>query len=471
MYNPIDCDTLVCYLHEWIASTLIDGRYLDWLPLPRLTADASSDAGQAASRSDAHMLREVIRPKSRLAEELLADVSDVLGREGTLPGRPGEEALPSRPGRERPGQVGAGGGVVAGDGGVIGGREGGLNKAEREGQNASEYPGGSRRPLGKRALNQGAAWRGQEQGEESAGMDAARAGVRGSNGGTALVDPNPASVSATAGSGGGGTALTSARVVGAGMDQLIQRRPGKESLSRSGTVSSPEQSLQNAEQVFQWAFGTVYGDMKAAGLDVTPFVASSLISVCAAAGLGHLGAAMQVFEDLQRGRGGQPNTEVYSALINLCAKEGQIETAFTLYRQMAERGLAPNAYTFASLLDACAVAGDVDRANAVFTAMKDLMSGDRHEREKRERERGRGGVAVGAGGGGGVLGVGRREGKPFGVSQKGPQPLPDNVAFNNVLKLFRKHEMVDDALALYQEMKAPGGAAGCLAPTASLSTC
>eukprot|EP00899_Mesostigma_viride_P021946 jgi/Mesvir1/29753/Mv04978-RA.1 len=344
MYNPIDCDTLVCYLHEWIASTLIDGRYLDWLPLPRLTADASSDAGQAASRSDAHMLREVIRPKSRLAEELLADVSDVLGREGTLPGRPG-------------------------------------------------------------------------------------------------------------------------------MDQLIQRRPGKESLSRSGTVSSPEQSLQNAEQVFQWAFGTVYGDMKAAGLDVTPFVASSLISVCAAAGLGHLGAAMQVFEDLQRGRGGQPNTEVYSALINLCAKEGQIETAFTLYRQMAERGLAPNAYTFASLLDACAVAGDVDRANAVFTAMKDLMSGDRHEREKRERERGRGGVAVGAGGGGGVLGVGRREGKPFGVSQKGPQPLPDNVAFNNVLKLFRKHEMVDDALALYQEMKAPGGAAGCLAPTASLSTC
>ena len=60
----------------------------------------------------------------------------------------------------------------------------------------------------------------------------------------------------------------------------------------------------------------------------------------------------------------------YNALINACARAGDIPRAEGAFSEMLAAGINPDAISFSSLIKACAVAGDSQRADSIFTEMQ-----------------------------------------------------------------------------------------------------
>jgi pentatricopeptide repeat protein len=67
-----------------------------------------------------------------------------------------------------------------------------------------------------------------------------------------------------------------------------------------------------------------------------------------------------------RNAGLQPNLRIYSMLMSVQAKEGNVPTCLEILRQMRKEGLRPNKFVYASLMDACLAAGDPEKATELF---------------------------------------------------------------------------------------------------------
>ena len=60
----------------------------------------------------------------------------------------------------------------------------------------------------------------------------------------------------------------------------------------------------------------------------------------------------------------------YNALINACARAGDVPRAEGAFGEMVAAGIPPDAISFSSLIKACAVAGDAERAEEMFREMQ-----------------------------------------------------------------------------------------------------
>merc|ERR1719512_216504 len=62
-------------------------------------------------------------------------------------------------------------------------------------------------------------------------------------------------------------------------------------------------------------------------------------------------------------------TVAYSAVIDACAKRGDIDGAEGFFGRMIEKGIQPNVVTFSSIIDSCAKAGNLSRAESWYEKM------------------------------------------------------------------------------------------------------
>jgi len=68
--------------------------------------------------------------------------------------------------------------------------------------------------------------------------------------------------------------------------------------------------------------------------------------------------------------GVRPNAHSCSAVINSCAKAGDVKAALWWFEAMRGYGITPDVVVFSGVLDACAKAGDVVQAKQVFQQMQ-----------------------------------------------------------------------------------------------------
>merc|ERR1719446_74511 len=68
--------------------------------------------------------------------------------------------------------------------------------------------------------------------------------------------------------------------------------------------------------------------------------------------------------------GVQPNAHSFSAVINACAKAGDILAATRWLDKMDEVGIAADVVVYSTVLDACAKVGDAERSAQVFKQMR-----------------------------------------------------------------------------------------------------
>ncbi|CAN4112509.1 unnamed protein product [Withania somnifera] len=88
-----------------------------------------------------------------------------------------------------------------------------------------------------------------------------------------------------------------------------------------------------------------------------------LLYVCASSGM------WSVFHEMVNA-GVEPNANTYGALIDGCAKAGQVAKAFGAYGIMRSKNVKPDRVVFNALITACGQSGAVDRAFDVLSEMK-----------------------------------------------------------------------------------------------------
>jgi len=66
----------------------------------------------------------------------------------------------------------------------------------------------------------------------------------------------------------------------------------------------------------------------------------------------------------------QPNPHSFSAVINACAKAGDVASATEYLEQMEGAGVPADVVVYSSVLDACGKAGDTDVSRKVFKRMR-----------------------------------------------------------------------------------------------------
>jgi pentatricopeptide repeat protein len=71
-------------------------------------------------------------------------------------------------------------------------------------------------------------------------------------------------------------------------------------------------------------------------------------------------------ERLMHRAGLQPNIRIYSMLMTVHGKLGDVRFCKALLTQMREEGIRPNSYIYAGLMEACLYAGDPERAAEIF---------------------------------------------------------------------------------------------------------
>merc|ERR1719231_1928320 len=69
-------------------------------------------------------------------------------------------------------------------------------------------------------------------------------------------------------------------------------------------------------------------------------------------------------------KGVQPNAHSFSAVINACAKAGNVDSAVHWLEQMESNGVPVDVVVYSGVLDACAKVGDCEKAKLVFNQMR-----------------------------------------------------------------------------------------------------
>eukprot|EP00747_Dinoflagellata_sp_TGD_P083868 gnl/TRDRNA2_/TRDRNA2_162289_c0_seq3.p1 gnl/TRDRNA2_/TRDRNA2_162289_c0~~gnl/TRDRNA2_/TRDRNA2_162289_c0_seq3.p1 ORF type:complete len:655 (-),score=128.58 gnl/TRDRNA2_/TRDRNA2_162289_c0_seq3:235-2199(-) len=104
-------------------------------------------------------------------------------------------------------------------------------------------------------------------------------------------------------------------------------------------------------------------EMEAQGVEASVQTYTALIDACAKNG--DVAAAEKWFEQMLLTKV-EPNVVSYSAMINACAKVSNIPRAEYWYNRMLEAGVTPNAWSYSTVIDACAKAGDLASAESWF---------------------------------------------------------------------------------------------------------
>lgn len=94
---------------------------------------------------------------------------------------------------------------------------------------------------------------------------------------------------------------------------------------------------------------------------------SAMIDACAKAG--DLPRAKQWHGRMVE-QGVPPNAHIFSAMINACAKVGDLDAAGQYLQQMEQAGVPADVVVYSSVLNACATVGDAERAKQVFEQMR-----------------------------------------------------------------------------------------------------
>jgi len=76
-----------------------------------------------------------------------------------------------------------------------------------------------------------------------------------------------------------------------------------------------------------------------------------------------------VFNEMQ-GSGVTPDCAAYNALINACARAGDVPRAEGAFGQMVAAGITPDVISYTSLIKAFAIVGDVEGAERTFAEME-----------------------------------------------------------------------------------------------------
>ena len=100
--------------------------------------------------------------------------------------------------------------------------------------------------------------------------------------------------------------------------------------------------------------------MKRLGVRPDEAVFAAVLSVCARAG--DLNTAFGVVQGMMPKEGVTPNVVHYNVLIDACARRGTVERAFAAFRMLKNAKLTPSTVTYSSLINACAKGSDYERA-------------------------------------------------------------------------------------------------------------
>ncbi|RUS17802.1 hypothetical protein BC937DRAFT_89484 [Endogone sp. FLAS-F59071] len=91
------------------------------------------------------------------------------------------------------------------------------------------------------------------------------------------------------------------------------------------------------------------------------------------------GVALELHAEMIRD-GTQPNVYTYTALIDGCARNGQLDTATKIFQLMRESDkFRPNAHTYCAMMDAYAKHGRLDMVETTFAEMLEVMEEEEEE--------------------------------------------------------------------------------------------
>merc|ERR1719454_1358796 len=111
----------------------------------------------------------------------------------------------------------------------------------------------------------------------------------------------------------------------------------------------------------------LYAEMQACEIELTTAAFNALIDVCARCG--DVEQAAKVFRDMCA-RGVTPDLTTYATIIKGYVVQGDLEQAIQLFTLMRKRGVAPDAQLFNTLLDGCARKQHVSLAGHILSDME-----------------------------------------------------------------------------------------------------
>jgi len=107
--------------------------------------------------------------------------------------------------------------------------------------------------------------------------------------------------------------------------------------------------------------------MVSEGVEANVVTYSAMIDACAKSG--DLARA-EKWHNAMTDKGVSPNAHSYSAVINACAKAGDVEAAERWLEKLEQAGVRSDVVVYSSVIDACGKVGDAERAMAVFHRMR-----------------------------------------------------------------------------------------------------
>ncbi|WJX22966.1 hypothetical protein P8452_12220 [Trifolium repens] len=115
---------------------------------------------------------------------------------------------------------------------------------------------------------------------------------------------------------------------------------------------------------------SVYKEMKEKGLTPNKFLYSMLLDMCA--DIGYIDEAVEIFEDIKRSETCQPDSYIYTPLINMHARNGNHLEAEAMLNEMITCGLKPNTYVLTSFVHSYGKAKRADDVVKMFNQFWDI---------------------------------------------------------------------------------------------------
>lgn len=102
----------------------------------------------------------------------------------------------------------------------------------------------------------------------------------------------------------------------------------------------------------------------------------NLMGLCSMGYVGNTGVALKLHEEMVNGNGGfgsgfKLNLVCYNIVIDSLCKDGLLDKAKGLFKEMSERGICPDVVLYSSIIDGCFRAGKWEEAKGLFNEMVD----------------------------------------------------------------------------------------------------